>query len=127
MSANPFLTLKTALDADPTKTYPEARELFNALAFMLQFQTGTVTTPGGATPLDVDIEGNPRFVVVFNDTTATMVLKIYGMADANAAKKVTGGALTYTDETITLGTGKFTIGADADINSGDAVTWCALV
>lgn len=125
MSGNPFTTLVSALNTDKTKTYPEARELMAALTRMGQFQTGTVTGTGAA--LDVDVNGDPKVVIAFNTNNACMGIKISGMADKFAAKIVTAGNLTYADEMITLGTGKFSFGTDANLNSAHTIIWLAVI
>lgn len=103
----------------PTQTYPNAGRLLAAMARTVQgaFVT-SVTMPGGGTPLDVDCAGDPKFAIVVNDNTYVAAVKLYGMTGAYALKiHTTGPVVSKTNNCVTLGTGKITIGSDGDLNT----------
>lgn len=93
---------------------------------VVEIDWGTYTGTGVA--LDVATDGNP-FVVVVSDTTQdTMGIHIKGMTDAHFFKVKTAAVGHTAANGITLGTNKFTIGTDADINTGaDTGFWFALI
>jgi hypothetical protein len=126
MSANLMQAVVSNLLAQTEHPYPDMRTLAQALTNAGQLQTGTVTGTGAS--LDVDTAGNPRVVIIVNATDIGAGVKISGMAGAYALKVLDTPAVSYANAMITLDTGKFTIGSDADLNgSGDTIVWMALI
>ena len=77
--------------------------------------------------LDVDLEFQPRLVVIYSNLNTTMAVTIKGMI---TAMKIKGGVVpVVAANTVLLGAKKFTFGTDADINppAGAATMyWVAL-
>lgn len=117
MAANDvFANVLASIQADHTNTYPEVRELVGAFTNMAQFYVTSVTGTGAA--LDVSTPGDPRFVIVINGNDGTTGIKLPSMATSNAMKlNATGPAVSVAANMITLGTDKFTIGNDAQLNT----------
>ena len=119
-------TTLAALLADTPKPYASVRALMSVLTRSAQIYCGTVT--GTTAVIAVDVPGDPKFVIVVNTNDRTMGVKIYGMATLFAVKlNATGPAITYADQIISLGTGIFTIGTDAQLNTAHTLSYIALI
>jgi len=115
-----------ALDADTVKPYADVRPLMKALTNVAQFETITGIAGTGAA-LDVETQGNPRAVVLINRTQNCLAVHTKGMPNASAMK-VTAAAAWIAVNGITLGSEKFTIGTDADLNTNlDAIDALVLI
>jgi len=115
MSDDIMRDVLNSMDADTVKPYADVRPLMKALTNVgqVEFITGIAGT--GAL-LDVETQGDPRGVILFNRTQNAMAFHIKGMPAASAMKVVAAAAWTAAD-CITLGDEKFTIGVDADLNT----------
>lgn len=88
-----------------------------------RFASGNFTSDG--TAATVSLGFRPRYVMVFNKTTATKLEKVDGMAAANAIQTVTAGTLTLaTGSLIVIEDSDFII-ADAALAASDTVAWVA--
>jgi len=116
----------TRMEALPTQIYAEAMDLMAALTNMAQVQVGTYTGTGVA--LDVSTDGDPRFVLLVNITQQALVVHSSGMTAAHALIASAVATKAIAADGITLGTGKFTIGVDAELNTlADSGFWCAII
>lgn len=124
-------SISTLLSTYSERTYPTFSMMQSILARVGQLLTGTSTGTGLA--LAIDTAGDPQIVVACNIEGAagaiTICAKVRGMGTGYSMKLEGGGpTISYVDDTITLGTGSFTIGVDTDLNAAtDALVWFALV
>lgn len=123
---DPFRTLKTALDAAPTQTYPLVMDLISALHQILQVQFGSETATGAA--MTITTQGNPRCVLWYDETQECLAINMTGMA-ADSAFKIDNVAVSdAAADAITLGTNSFVVGVDADMNTvADTIFWVAFI
>ena len=116
MGVDLLRTTMASLLAESEHPYADVRPLASALTRTSQVYFVTVT--GTTASLDVDVPGDPLSVQVTNTNNGCVGSKDYGMAGAFANKfKASDDSQAYADAMITLGTGKFTIGTDADLNT----------
>lgn len=117
MSDNVLQSVITEYQSNPDHTYPRFRDLIGAFGVVLQGVHLTVELPGGGTPKAIDVYGYPRFAIVVNDNLYVTGIKIRGMSGAYAVKVIPGGAVSKTDNMITLADGTLTVGSDGDLNT----------
>lgn len=127
MSDDLMRTVITQLLGETEHPYPDTRPLFRGLTNVSQIQFGDEVSTGA--DIDVDTDGAPRAVIVFNETDPTLAIKLYGMAGEYAMKLTDAPALTFSDDVIELKAGGFEIGTDADMNpaGGEVLRWAAII
>jgi len=123
--ANLLQTLMSNIQSYPERAeYGPLGHMIAAMANVGQVQFGTYTGTGSA--LEVVIAGNPRLVLLYDATQATLAVNWQGMAAASYV--LTSTMAVVAANGITLGTNKFTIGTDGDINTGsDVGYWVAII
>lgn len=125
--ADALRTLMAALAAAPTETYPPAPTLMNALSKMSQVQFGTYAGSTGVAQT-ITTNGDPRAVLLVDVTQQCAALHLTGMTAAHMFKMDNVAVAHVSANGLTLGTGSFTIGTDANINStGDSGFWFVIV
>lgn len=97
--------------------YPDVRNLAGVLTNVAQIAVGSYTGTGAE--ITVDTPGDPRVVLLVDETQTTTALHISGQDDAAYINLATG--VKVTTNGVTLGSGGFTIGTDADINTDSDV------
>lgn len=127
------LASDTALNASTGKVdipYATKLELVRSiLANNAEICAGSVAGTGAA--IEVVTPFDPGFVWLLKNSGTgdpIQMLKHPGHATASAMKTVAAGTVsTVAADGITLGTKKFTIGTDADINeNGETILWLAI-
>ena len=102
------------------------REWAGMLQNMAQWESGTYT--GTGSNIDVDVQGDPKMVILMDITQSCMAIHIDGMPDASYLELIAAATAYTVANGITLGTGTFRIGTDANINTNlDAGRWFALI
>jgi len=127
MSDDLMRTVLTQLLGETEHPYPDMRPLARGLTNAAQIQFGNEVSTGA--DINVDTDGDPRAVIVFNETDPTLAVKLYGMAGEYAMKLTDAPALTFSDDVIELKSGGFEIGTDADMNpaGGEVLRWAAII
>jgi hypothetical protein len=105
--------------------YPDQKKLLNTLLLhMGELAAGTVVGTGAA--LDITTPFDPGAVILWNETKVALWLKFPTQADDDSVIVTTAAAADAAGG-ITLGTLKFSLGTDANINSAsDVIHWIAL-
>lgn len=127
MSNDILRSVISQLTGETEHPYPDTRPLFRGMTNVAQIQFGVAASTGA--DINVDTDGNPRAVIVFNETDPTLAIKLYGMAGEYAMKLTDAPALTFSNDVIELKVGGFEIGTDADINpvGGEVLRWAAII
>jgi hypothetical protein len=101
---------------------PDFDQVINKLGlYSTELYFGTMTGTGASLDSPT-LPFDPAMVLVINQTQVAWFLKLPTMADDDTAKTVTAGTFTYDAAgCITLGTKKFTLGTDAQINTASDV------
>ena len=106
--------------------FSRMNDLLSVLQSASHIQYGTYTGTGVA--LDVTTDGDPILVIVSDTSQNTIGVHIKGMTDAHFFKIKTAAVAHTAANGITLGTDKFTIGTDSDINTNtDTGFWLAFM
>lgn len=105
--------------------YPDWRQFINgAMLRTAEAMSGTVTGTGAA--LDVATPFDPAVVMLVNETQGVLAVKMPGQTGATALTQKAGATTAAAAASITLDTGKFTLGTNADVNTAaDVIRWTA--
>lgn len=89
-----------------------------------RFASGNFTSDGTAAYLSLGFR--PRYIMVFNKTTATKLEKIDGIAAASTIQTVTAGTLTLASGSLLVIDDSGCTIADAALAASDTVAWVAI-
>jgi len=105
--------------------YVMVGDLEYAMARVAEVQYGPYTGTGAN--IDVEVNGDPKLVILFDQTQQCLGVHIRGM-DAASYFEIDNGAVAYVGAAgITVGTDTFRIGTDGNINTGaDVGFWLTL-
>jgi len=105
--------------------YPDWRQFINgAMLRTAEAVSGTVIGTGAA--LDVPTPFDPAVVMTVNETDGSFAIKMPGQPGATALVQKAGATTPAAANAITLDTGKFTLGTNADVNTAaDVIRWTA--
>lgn len=112
-------------DSKHAVPYPDWRQFIQGVLLRgAEAASGTVVGTGAL--LDVPTPFDPAAVILIDETQGVLALKMPGQATDTALTQKNAVTTAAAAGSITLGSGKFTIGVNADLNTAaDVIRWTA--